>query len=178
MQDKCNSGKWSEYEVRAKRLGKHKYSRRGNSEAYQNPVRTSIIQFFLSISRLVSKGSKIWATQDKMTIKKNGVIMILDARNGKKESMMFYLKAKRYSPEGQEANINIPEKNKYGNDDKEEWRKKLGLSSEMDINVVHRYSHLGESCCVSLITLSESSSQARFKFVMAVLGPRKKRVRS
>ena len=29
-----------------------------------------------------------------------------------------------------------------GNEEKEEWRTKLGLSSGMDINVVHRYSHL------------------------------------
>ena len=56
MQDKCNSGKWSEYEVRAKRLGKHKYSRRGNSEAYQNPVRTSIIQYFFEHIKARIKG--------------------------------------------------------------------------------------------------------------------------
>ena len=30
-------------------------------------------------------------------------------------------------------------------DKKEEWGNKLGLSSEMDISVVHRYSHLGET---------------------------------
>ena len=35
-------------------------------------------------------------------------------------------------------------KKKDTSDGKEEWRKNLGLSSEMDINVVHRYSHLGE----------------------------------
>ena len=29
-------------------------------------------------------------------------------------------------------------------DEKEKWRNKLGLSSDIDINVVHRYSHLGE----------------------------------
>ena len=49
--------------------------------------------------------------------------MILYARKGKNYSMMFYLKAKRYPPEGlkpQEANRNISEKKKekYGNDEK------------------------------------------------------------
>ena len=48
-------------------------------------------------------------TQDKITTKKNGVIMILDARKGKNESMMFYFKVKRYAPEGQYANTNLPE---------------------------------------------------------------------
>ena len=63
--------------------------------------------------------------------------MILDTRKGKNTSMMFYLKAKRYPPEwskSQDENTNLPEDNKYGNDDKGEWRKKLGLPSEMDIN--------------------------------------------
>ena len=56
---------------------------------------------------------------------------------------MLYLKAKRYAPEGKEALTNLPEEKKEGNDEKEEWRNNLGLSSEMDINVVHRYSYLG-----------------------------------
>ena len=34
------------------------------------------------------------ATQDKMTINKNGVIMILESRKGENKSMMFYLKVK------------------------------------------------------------------------------------
>ena len=34
----------------------------------------------LSVSRILSKGATMGATQDKMTIKKNGVRMILDAR--------------------------------------------------------------------------------------------------
>ena len=58
---------------------------------------------------------------------------------------MFWFKAKRYSPEGskpQEANINLSEK-KNPNDEKEYWSKKLVLPSEIDINVVHRYSHIG-----------------------------------
>ena len=37
-------------------------------------------------------------TQDKMTINKNDVNIILDSRKGKNESMMFYLKANIYSP--------------------------------------------------------------------------------
>ena len=38
----------------------------------------------------------------------------------------------------------MPEQKKYTSEKKEEWCKKLGLSSKMDINVVQRYSHLGE----------------------------------
>ena len=52
---------------------------------------------------------------------------------------MFYLKAKQYSLEGKEENTNLPEEKKDGNYEKEEGHKKLGLSSEMYINVVHRY---------------------------------------
>ena len=63
--------------------------------------------------------------------------------------MMFYLKARMYAPEGQEVLTNLPEEKKYGNDKKEEWHKKLGLTSEMEINVVHRYSHLGEKICIT-----------------------------
>ena len=48
-------------------------------------------------------------TQDKTTINKNGVIMILDVSKGQNKSMMFYLKANSYSPEGQEALINLSE---------------------------------------------------------------------
>ena len=71
--------------------------------------------------------------------------MILDARKRNNASMLLYLKAKRYPPEGsktQEANRNMTEE-KNPNYRKESWRKKLGLPSEMDINVVHRYSRLG-----------------------------------
>ena len=39
------------------------------------------------------------ATQDKIIIKKNRVSIKLDSRKGQNKSMMFYLKAKRYSPE-------------------------------------------------------------------------------
>ena len=72
--------------------------------------------------------------------------MILDARKRKNAIMMFYLKANRYPPKRskpQEENTNIPEEKKDGNENKVECLKKLGLSSEMNINVVHRYSHLG-----------------------------------
>ena len=46
-------------------------------------------------------------TQDKMITKKNGFSMILYASKGQNKSMMFYLKAKRYAPEGKEAITNI-----------------------------------------------------------------------
>ena len=70
--------------------------------------------------------------------------MTLDARKVQNNSIMFYLKTKIYAPEGQESLSNFPG-NKIGTSDKkEEWRNNLGLSSDMDINVVHRYSHLVE----------------------------------
>ena len=88
-------------------------------------------------------------TKDKMTIKKNGANMILDAIKVGNKITVLYLKTKRCDPEGsspQETNSNLKEKNnfKYGNDKKGDWQKKLGLTRETDINVVHRYSHLGE----------------------------------
>ena len=43
-----------------------------------------------------------------MAIKKNSVNMILDAIKVENGSMMFYIAAKRYDPEGQEANTNMP----------------------------------------------------------------------
>ena len=42
------------------------------------------VKNILSISRLISKGITMGATQDRIIIKKNGVSMILDARKGKK----------------------------------------------------------------------------------------------
>ena len=60
------------------------------------------VENLLSLSRLVSKGTTVGDTQDKTIIKKKGVSIILYARKGQKKIMMFYLKAKRYSPEGQE----------------------------------------------------------------------------
>ena len=62
---------------------------------------------------------------------------------------MFYLKANRYYPEGsshQEVNINLSEGKKVQdeNDEKEDSQRKVRLPSEVDINVVHKYSHLIE----------------------------------
>ena len=85
------------------------------------------------------------ATQEKMAIKKNSVNIIIDAIKVENESMMFYIAAKRYDPEGQEANTNMPQENKYENCIKEEWQNILGLPSEMDITVMQRYSHLRET---------------------------------
>ena len=65
--------------------------------------------------------------------------MILEAIKGQNKSMMFYLKAKKYAPEGKEALTNLPDKKQDSSDEKEEWRNILGLSSEMGINVVRRY---------------------------------------
>ena len=52
--------------------------------------------------------------------------MTLYARKCQDKSMLFYLKAKRYYPEGQEALTNVPEQQKETIDKKEEWRKKFG----------------------------------------------------
>ena len=71
--------------------------------------------------------------------------MSLYVSKGQNNSTMFYLKAKIYAPEVQEALSNMTEKKMETSDKKEEGRKKLVLSSEMDINVVYRYSHLGEN---------------------------------
>ena len=89
------------------------------------------------------------ATKDEKTTRKNGVNMILDARKGKNKITMFHLKEKSYSPLGllpKEANINLPEEKEVqdGNNEKKYWRKKLGITREMDIHVAHQYLHLGE----------------------------------
>ena len=52
---------------------------------YQSPVPNPSSEFVLSVSRLVSKGATMGAAQDKKTIKKNGVSMILDARKCQKK---------------------------------------------------------------------------------------------
>ena len=68
----------------------------------------------LIVSRIISKGDTMGDTEDKLTTK-NGVNMILDARKGKDYSMVLYLKAKRYDPEGsktKEANRNLPDQKK------------------------------------------------------------------
>ena len=71
-----------------------------------------------SASRLVSKGATMGATKDKMITKKNGVSMNLNTRKGQNKSMIFYLKAKIYSPEGQEALTNLPENKTETSDEK------------------------------------------------------------
>ena len=53
---------------------------------------------FLSVTRLMPKGATMGATQDKITMKKDGVGVIFDAIKGQNKSMVFYLKAKRYAP--------------------------------------------------------------------------------
>ena len=65
----------------------------------------------------------------------------------KNASMMFYLTANRYTPEVlkiKEAKTSLTEEKKDGNYNKEEWHKKLGLQSEIYINVFHRNSHIRE----------------------------------
>ena len=79
------------------------------------------VKNILSVWRLISKVTMMGATQDKITIKKNGVNMILDAIKGKNAVMMFYLKEKIYAPKGskpQEVNTSLPEENKDGNYEK------------------------------------------------------------
>ena len=61
---------------------------------------TQSVKNIMSVLRIIPKGATTGATKDKITIKKNGVNMILDTRKGKNESTMFYLKANRYYPEG------------------------------------------------------------------------------
>ena len=97
------------------------------------------------------------ATQEKMIVKKNGVSMTLDARKNQNESMMFYLKAKRYSPEGQEALTNLTEK-KIETSDKNEngvrsWAYQVRWTSTWYIGT-----HIWDkSCCVKHITLLVSN---------------------
>ena len=52
----------------------------------------------LSVSRLMPKGATMGATQDKITMTKNGVSVVLDAIKGQNKCMVLYLKAKRYVP--------------------------------------------------------------------------------
>ena len=55
------------------------------------------VKNIFSVSRLISKGSMVGATKDKMAINKNGVNMIIDAKKLINNSMIFYLK-KKYMP--------------------------------------------------------------------------------
>ena len=61
----------------------------------------------LRVSSIVSRVDTMGYTQDKMTIQKNDVSMILDSRNSNNTIIMFYLKAKQYCPEVQVAHTNI-----------------------------------------------------------------------
>ena len=71
---------------------------------------TQALKNQLSVSRLVSKGAKMGATQEKMIINKNGVSMNLDKRKVQKKIMIFNFKEKVYPPEGEETLINLLEK--------------------------------------------------------------------
>ena len=55
---------------------------------------------------------------------------------------MFYFEATIFSPEAsspQEANINLPAEDEVQHDsyEKENWRKKMGLTKEADIDIAH-----------------------------------------
>ena len=119
MRDKYHSRKWSEDEVLAKKIFKHEVSIWTNGEAYQSPVHTpSSEKTFWAYQGSCQRVQKWGANQDKITIKKNGVSVIVDTSKGQNKIMMFCLKAKRYEPEGQEATTNLPEEKNYGNDKK------------------------------------------------------------
>ena len=47
------------------------------------------VKNMLSVSRLVTKGSKMGSPEDKTSIRKNGVSLILDARKGQNKTMML-----------------------------------------------------------------------------------------
>ena len=57
---------------------------------------TQAVKNMLIVSNMLSKGATMGDNKDKITIKKNGVNMTIDARNRINDSMIFYLKAKRY----------------------------------------------------------------------------------
>ena len=74
------------------------------------------VKNILSVPRLEYKGSTMGDTKEKITINKNSVNMILDTRKGIYDGTMFYLRVKRYAPEGpkpQESNSNLPEEKKF-----------------------------------------------------------------
>ena len=50
------------------------------------------VKNILSVSRIISKGAMMGATQHKIIIKKDSFRMILDARKSQQRSMVFYLK--------------------------------------------------------------------------------------
>ena len=72
------------------------------------------------------------ATKEKITTKKNGVNIILDARKGKIDNTLLYLKDKRNAPKWSSyhnTNRNLQEFKKVQdeNDKKEYWPKKLDV---------------------------------------------------
>ena len=95
MRNQCHGEKWSDDEVQAKRLRKHETTRCKNVETYRSPLRSPSCEKLFSVSRLVSKGATMGATQEKIIIKKNRLSMTLDASKGQNNSMIFYLKANR-----------------------------------------------------------------------------------
>ena len=91
----------------------------GTGHSDQSSIRTLRSQEYVERFKARIKGSHNGGYSGKITIKKNGVNMILEARKGKNSSM----KAKRYVPKElkpQEANTNLPEDNKDSRDKKEE----------------------------------------------------------
>ena len=57
---------------------------------------TRTVKNMLTVSNMVSKGTTMGDNKEKITINKSGVNMTIDARNRINDSMIFYLKAKRY----------------------------------------------------------------------------------
>ena len=85
MQDTCHSGKWKEDEVRGKVSVNMKLQDGQTVKLTQVLYLPQAVENLLIVKTLISKGSTMRATQDKMIVKKNGVGMILDARKGKKK---------------------------------------------------------------------------------------------
>ena len=90
----------------------------GTGHSDQSSIRTSRRQKYDERFKACIKGSHNGGYSGKITVKKNGVNMILAARKGKNASM----KAKIYVPKEskpQETNTNLPEDNKDSRDKKE-----------------------------------------------------------
>ena len=101
MREQCHSGKWPEYKVRSKRLYKMKLQYGETVKLPEVLYVPQDLKKLLSITRIISNGATMRSTQDKMIIKKKGVGIILDTRKAQNKSMLFYLKAKRFTPEVQ-----------------------------------------------------------------------------
>ena len=61
------------------------------------------------------------------------------------------------------SHTNLKEEEKDGHDTKEEWRKKLGLSRKMDINVVYRYITYNALSVNLTVTIKACDGYARSK---------------